>query len=101
MTFTMRGASMPEVFRKHYSYGETIPILDTHVGMTADVFEVTDKPSPTGNPYIKAVFTATAGPMKSSPMIVEPLQDHDSRVVHLTNIPIPIQSTRTVDISLI
>jgi hypothetical protein len=91
---------MPEVFRKHYSYGETIPILDTFVGMTADVFEVTERPSAT-RPYIKAVLTALAGPMKSSPLIVEPIGDNDSKVVSLTDIPVPIPSVRTVDISLI
>ncbi len=91
---------MPEVFRKHYSYGETIPILDTFVGMTADVFEVTERSSDEG-PFIKAVLTALAGPMKSSPMIVEPIRDNDSKVVSLTDIPIPIPSVRTVDISLI
>ena len=91
---------MPEVFRKHYSYGETIPILDTFVGMTADVFEVTERSSDEG-PFIKAVLTALAGPMKSSPMIVEPICDNDSKVVSLTDIPVPIPSVRTVDISLI
>lgn len=91
---------MPEVFRKHYSYGETIPILDTFVGMTADLFEITEAPS-AGAPVIKAVLTALAGPMKSSPMIVEPVHDNDSKVVSLTDIPVPIPSVRTVDISLI
>lgn len=91
---------MPEVFRKHYSYGETIPILDTNVGMKIDIFEVTDRPSPTG-PSIKAVLSATAGPMKSLPLIVDPLQDSESKVVHLTDIPVPIAQVRTVDISLI
>lgn len=91
---------MTEVFRKHYSYGETIPIIDTHVGMTCDIYEVTDKPSPAG-PFIKAVCTASAGPMKSLPLIVEPLQSSDSRVVHLTNIPVPIAWARTIDMSLI
>ena len=91
---------MPEVFRKHYSYGETIPILDTFVGMTADVFEVTERSSDDG-PFIKAILTALAGPMKSSPIIVEPVRDNDSKVVSLTDIPVPIPSVRTVDISLI
>ncbi len=91
---------MSEVFRKHYAYGDTIPILDTHVGMTCDLYEVTEKPAPAG-PYIKAVFTATAGPMKSTPLIVEPLQDNESRVVHLSDIPVPVALVRTVDISLI
>jgi len=91
---------MTEVFRKHYSYGETIPIIDTHVGMTTDVFEVTGKPAPVG-PFIKAVCTATAGPMKSLPLVVEPLQSSDSKVVHLTNIPVPIAGIRTIDMSLI
>jgi hypothetical protein len=100
MTLARKGYSMPEVFRKHYSYGETIPILDTNVGMKIDIFEVTDRPSPTG-PYIKAVLSATAGPMKSLPLIVDPLQDSESKVVHLTDIPVPIAQVRTVDISLI
>jgi hypothetical protein len=95
-----RFSRMPEVFRKHYSYGETIPILDTFVGMTADIFEVSERSSDEG-PFIKAVLTALAGPMKSSPMIVEPICDNDSKVVSLTNIPVPIPSVRTVDISLI
>jgi len=51
---------MPEIFRKHYSYGETIPILDTYVGMGADFFEVTEGQAATG-PFIKAVLTASAG----------------------------------------
>ena len=91
---------MTEVFRKHYSYGETIPIIDTHVGMITDVYEVTGKPAQAG-PYIKAVCTASAGPMKSLPLVVEPLQSSDSKVVHLTNIPVPIAWVRTIDISLI
>jgi hypothetical protein len=90
---------MTEVFRKHYSYGETIPILDTNVGMIADIYEVSDKPA-TSAPYIKAVFVALAGPMKSLPLIVEPL-DNESKVVHIPDIPVPIQSVRTVDLSLI
>jgi hypothetical protein len=92
---------MSEVFRKHYSYGETIPILDTHIGMMVDLYEVPGRPSPAGGPYVKAVFLASAGPMKSSPMIVEPIQEHESKVVHLSNIPVPIPGVRTVDISLI
>jgi len=91
---------MTEVYRKHYSYGETIPIIDTHVGMTADIYEVTGKPAPVG-PYIKAVCTASAGPMKSLPLVVEPLQSSESKVVHLTNIPVPIPWVRTLDVSLI
>lgn len=91
---------MHEVFRKHYSYGETIPIIDTHVGMTTDIYEVTGRPTP-GGPYIKAVCTATAGPMKSMPLVVEPLQNSDSKIVHLTNIPVPIAWVRTIDVSLI
>jgi hypothetical protein len=91
---------MTEVFRKHYSYGETIPIIDTHVAMTADIYEVTGKPMSHG-PFIKAVCAASAGPMKSPPLVVEPLQSSDSKVVHLTNIPVPIATVRTVDISLI
>ena len=90
---------MAEIFRKHYSYGETIPILDTHVGMSVDLYEVTDK-SVSGGPYIKAVFIAGAGPMKSLPLIVEPL-DNDSKVVHISDIPVPIPSVRSVDLSLI
>ncbi|HTX60059.1 MAG TPA: hypothetical protein VMH02_10340 [Verrucomicrobiae bacterium] len=91
---------MSEVFRKHYSYGETIPILDTHVGMTTDLFEVTGKPN-AARPYLKAILSASAGPMKSPPMIVEPLLESDSRVVHLSNIPVPIPFVQSVDISLI
>ena len=91
---------MNEVFRKHYSYGETIPIIDTHVGMTTDIYEVTGKTGPSG-PFVKAVCTATAGPMKSLPLVVEPLQASDSKVVHLTNIPVPIAWVRTIDVSLI
>jgi hypothetical protein len=91
---------MHDVFRKHYSYGETIPIIDTHVGMTTDIYEVTGRPGPTG-PFVKAVCTATAGPMKSLPLVVEPLQASDSKIVHLTNIPVPIALVRTIDISLI
>jgi len=91
---------MTEVFRKHYSYGETIPIIDTHVGMTTDIYEVTGRTGPAG-PYIKAVCSASAGPMKSLPTIVEPLQASDSKVVHLTNIPVPIAWVRTIDMSLI
>jgi hypothetical protein len=90
---------MTEVFRKHYSYAETIPVLDTNVGMIADIYEVADRP-PAAAPYIKAVFVATAGPMKSLPLIVEPL-DNESKVVHMSDIPVPIQSVRTVDLSLI
>jgi hypothetical protein len=97
----MKEALMSEVFRKHYSYGEIIPVLDTFVGMTCDLYEVTDKTSPAGGPYVKAVFSASAGPMKSLPMIVEPLQDNDSKIVNLANIPVPIPSVRTVDVSLI
>jgi hypothetical protein len=55
-----RFSTMPEIFRKHYSYGETIPILDTYVGMGADFFEVTEGQAATG-PFIKAVLTASAG----------------------------------------
>ncbi len=91
---------MSEIFRKHYSYGETIPILDTHVGLTTDIYEDTEKFSSSG-PYLKAVLLAYAGPIKSTPMIVEPLQDGNSKVVHLTNIPVPIPFVRTVDMSLI
>ncbi len=91
---------MSEVFRKHYSYSETIPIIDTQVGMITDIYEVTGKPAPVG-PYIKAVCMASAGPMKSLPLVVEPLQNSDSKVVHLTNIPVPISWVRTIDISLI
>jgi hypothetical protein len=69
--------------------------------MTADIFEVSDRPTSIGVPYIKAVFTATAGPMKSTPVILEPLQDNDSKVIHLTNIPVPIPSVNSVDVSLI
>lgn len=90
---------MAEIFRKHYSYGETIPILDTHVGMSVDIYEVTDK-SVLGRPYIKAVFIAKGGPMKSLPLIVEPL-DNDSKVVHISDIPVPIPSVGSVDLSLI
>jgi hypothetical protein len=90
---------MQEVFRKHYSYGETIPIIDTHVAMIADIYEVTGKPSQQG-PVIKAVCVATAGPMKSLPLVLEPLQSSDSKVVHLTNIPVPIAWVRTIDIAL-
>ncbi len=90
---------MAEFFRKHYSYGETIPILNTHVGTSVDIYELTDKSSARG-PYIKAVFTAAAGPMKSFPQIVEPL-DNDSRVVHISDIPAPIPAARAVDLSLI
>jgi len=91
---------MTEVFRKHYSYGETIPIIDTHVGMTTDLYEVIGRTGPSG-PFIKAVCLASAGPMKSVPTIVEPLQGSDSKVMHLTNIPVPIAWVRTIDISLI
>ena len=91
---------MSEIFRKHYSYGETIPILDTNVGLTTDIFEETDRPAPIG-PYLKAVLCAHAGPIKSSPMIVEPLQDNNSKILHLANIPVPIPFVRTVDMSLI
>ena len=75
------------------------PILDTHVGMIADIYEVPDKPATSGGPYIKAVFVATAGPMKL-PLIVEPL-DNESKVVHISGIPVPILSVPTVDLSLI
>jgi hypothetical protein len=92
---------MSEIFRKHYSYGETIPILDTNVGMMLDLYEVPGRPSPAGGPYLKAVFVASAGPMKSAPIVAEPVQEHESRVVHLANIPVPIPGVRTVDISLI
>ncbi|MDE2482805.1 MAG: hypothetical protein KGN02_11490 [bacterium] len=91
---------MSEIFRKHYSYGETIPILETHVGLTTDIYEDSEKQSPAG-PYLKAVLLAFAGPIKSLPMIVEPLQDGNSKVVHLTNIPVPIPFVKTVDMSLI
>lgn len=91
---------MHEVFRKHYSYGETIPIIDTHVAMTTDVYEVTGRAGPSG-PFVKAVCMASAGPMKSIPIVVEPLQSGDSKIVHLTNIPVPIAWVRTIDISLV
>jgi hypothetical protein len=91
---------MSETFRKHYSYGETVPILDTHVGITTDVYEDTDRQTRNG-PYLKAVFSATAGPVKSLPLILEPLQGNDSKIIHLANIPVPIPFVRTVDMSLI
>lgn len=91
---------MSEIFRKHYSYGETIPILETHVGLTTDIFEDSERQTPAG-PYLKAVLLAFAGPIKSTPMIVEPLQDGHSKVIHLTNIPVPIPFVKTVDMSLI
>lgn len=91
---------MSEVFRKHYSYGETVPILDTHVGITTDVYEDADRQTRNG-PYLKAVFSATAGPVKSLPLILEPLQGNDSKIIHLANIPVPIPLVRTVDMSLI
>lgn len=91
---------MSGMFRKHYSYGETIPTLDTHVGMSVDIFEETNRQSPHG-PYLKAVLTATAGPLKSPPLIVEPLQENISKILHLSNIPVPIPQVRTVDLSLI
>jgi hypothetical protein len=88
---------MPEVFRKNYSYGETIPIIGTYVGMTADIY-VPDKAAPAG-PYLKAIFVATAGPVTSMPAIVEPL-DNDSKVIRMTDVPVPIPSARSVDLSL-
>ena len=95
-----KGLSMTDVFRKHYSYGETIPIIDTQVGMITDIYEVVGRPGPSG-PAIKAVCTALAGPMKSIPIVVDTLQGSDSKVVHLTNIPVPIAWVKTIDMSLI
>lgn len=89
---------MAEAFRKHYSYGETIPILDTHVEANVDIYEMPDKAG-AGGPYIKAVFGAAAGPIKSPPVVLEPL-GNDSRVVHISDIPVTIPSVRTVDLSL-
>lgn len=88
-----------ETFRKHYSYGETIPILNTQVGMICDIFEAHGGQGGT-KPYCKAVLVATAGPVKSLPMIVDPLAN-DSKIIHLTDIPVPIPRVRTVDLSLI
>jgi hypothetical protein len=89
---------MKELFRKHYSYGETIPILDTQVGTIVDIYEVVGNQQEP--PHIKGVFVATAGPMKSLPLIVDPLEN-ESKVVHLANIPVQVPNVRTVDISLI
>jgi hypothetical protein len=86
---------MPEVFRKQYSYGETIPALGIYVGMSADIY-VPDKAAP-GGPYLKAVFVATAGRVQSVPAIVEPLHD-DSKIVRMNDVPVPIPSVRSVDI---
>lgn len=95
----MKGSyCMTELFRKHYSYGETIPILDTQVGMIVDIYEVSGGMNE--QPHLKGVFVATAGPMKSLPSIVDPL-DNESKVIHISNIPVPIPNARTVDISLI
>jgi hypothetical protein len=91
---------MQEVFRKHYSYGETLPILDTYVEITCDFYEVNGKTAPVG-PCIKGMFCASAGPFKSLPVIVDALTENDSQLIHLTNIPVSATAARTVDVSLI
>jgi hypothetical protein len=91
---------MSGTFRKHYSYGETIPTLETHVGLSVDIFEEPNRLTQSG-PYLKAALTATAGPFKSPPLIIEPLQENVSKIMHLSNIPVPVPQVKAVDISLI